>query len=98
MFDVDHFDPSYHPKEWVVGIEVQGRFKAYAFSELKRTGGTVTDRINGRRILVHFNRQARSASITDENGKALPSVMAYWFAWYTFHPETDVYHYPNQVD
>lgn len=45
MFDVTHFDPTYHPKAWVVGVEVDGAFKAYAFSELERTGGPVLDRV-----------------------------------------------------
>lgn len=98
MFDVDHFDPSYHPKEWIVGIEIQGSFKAYAFSELERTDGTVTDRLNGQTLRIHFNREARSASVSDEQGKVLPSVMAYWFAWYTFHPKTQVYHVSNARD
>lgn len=98
MFDVDHFDPSYHPKEWIVGIEVQGQFKAYAFSELERTDGMVTDRLNGQTLRISFNREARSASVSDGKGKVLPSVMAYWFAWYAFHPKTQVYHVSEDHD
>jgi hypothetical protein len=36
MFPISHIDPLYHPKEWVLGVEVQGVFKAYPFSELAK--------------------------------------------------------------
>jgi len=91
MFGVNHVDPSYHPKEWVLGIEVGENFKAYPFSELKKVKGPIHDHINGQRIQITFNAEAHSASAMDANGKPLPSVMAFWFAWYTFHPETKVY-------
>ncbi len=92
LFDIDHFDPSYHPKEWIVGIDVQGTFKAFAFSELEKTNGLVKDRLNGQTRYIHFNREARTAFVLDEHGQPVPSVMAYWFAWYTFHPTTQVFH------
>ena len=37
MFDVNLKDLEYHPKEKVIGIELGGKDKAYAFSELSRT-------------------------------------------------------------
>ena len=27
----------------------------------------------------------------DDQGNALPGVIAFWFAWYVFHPDTGVY-------
>lgn len=91
MFDVTHFDPTYHPKAWVVGVDVAGVAKAYAFSELEKVDGLVSDRVNGRDLRVHYNRRAGSASVTDQTGRPIPSVMAYWFAWYAFHPDTRVF-------
>lgn len=97
MFDVTNFDPTYHPKTWVVGVEIGGTQKAYAFTELEKLGltGALTDQVNGRTIQVHFDGEARSAWVTDEDGRPLPSVMAFWFAWYAFHPDTQVYTVPN---
>ncbi len=97
MFDVTNFDPTYHPKTWVVGVEVGGTQKAYAFTELEKLGltGALTDQVNGRTIQVHFDREARSAWVTDEDERPLPSVMAFWFAWYAFHPDTQVYTVPD---
>ncbi len=91
MFDVTHFDPTYHPKAWVLGVEIDGTAKAYAFSELEKTEAPVRDRVNGRTILVQYNRQATSATVSNEDGEPIPSVMAYWFAWYAFHPDTTTF-------
>ncbi len=91
MFDVQHVDLSYPTKEWVLGIEVDDTFKAYPFSELEKASQPLTDQVNGQRVHIHFNPRANSASITDADGKPLPSMMAYWFAWYTFHPDTQVF-------
>ncbi len=91
MFDTRHFDPRYHPKEWVLGIEVKGAFKAYPFAELKKVKGPLTDQINGQKVRILFNPRALSASVSDADGKPIPSVMAFWFAWYAFHPETQVF-------
>jgi len=91
MFDVTHFDPTYHPKEWVLGLEVDGVFKAYPFVELQKLHKPLADRVNGQRVLVHFNPQALSALATDADGTPMPSVTAFWFAWYAFHPDTQVF-------
>nr|WP_291831912.1 DUF3179 domain-containing (seleno)protein [Marinobacter sp.] len=32
-----------------------------------------------------------SAELRDESGTLLPATRAFWFAWYTFHPETAVF-------
>ena len=94
FFDTAHFDPSYHPKEWVVGIEINGVAKAYPFAEIKKVGSPISDQLGGQAITIHFNPQTRSASVIDADGKPLPSVMAYWFAWYTFHPKTEIFKAP----
>ncbi len=92
MFDVNNFDPTYLSKEWVLGVEISGTSKAYAFSELEKTNGVVIDRVNGRDLRILYNREARSARVSDAEGNPVPSVMAFWFAWYAFHPDTQVFH------
>jgi hypothetical protein len=94
MFDTTHFDPSYHPKEWVVGVEINGVTKAYPFSELKKARPPIRDQVGGRSITIRFNQQSRSASVLDADGKPLPSVMAFWFAWVAFHPNTQIFTVP----
>lgn len=91
MFATSPVAPTYHPKEWVLGLEVKGEFKAYPFAELKKLQRPLIDHLNGQTLRIHFSPRAQSASVTDANGKLLPSVMAFWFAWYAFHPDTKVF-------
>ncbi|MBX9657496.1 MAG: DUF3179 domain-containing protein [Nitrospiraceae bacterium] len=90
-FDTLHFDPRYHPKEWVVGVEINGIAKAYPISELKNVHPPVSDQVGGRSITIQFNERSRSAVVFDADGTLLPSLMAFWFAWYAFHPDTQVF-------
>ncbi|MGH7254764.1 MAG: DUF3179 domain-containing protein [Nitrospirales bacterium] len=90
-FDVKFIDPEYPMKAWVLGVEVDGVAKAYALSELVKVPTPFADRVNGQDLRIHFNPGGRSAWITDANGRPLPSVMAFWFAWYTFHPDTLIF-------
>ncbi|MEC4681690.1 MAG: hypothetical protein VST67_13470, partial [Nitrospirota bacterium] len=68
-----------------------GIAKAYPFAELQKGAVTVRDEVNGRSVIIRFNKRAQSASITDPAGQSIPSVMAYWFAWFAFHPDTLVF-------
>lgn len=86
----------YHPKERVLGLEIDGQFKAYPFAELAKTEGTVRDRVGGRAIVVRFDAQHANATAQGADGKPLAGVVGFWFAWYAFHPETQVYKAPTE--
>lgn len=91
MFPIKQTDVRFHPKEWVLGLTVGGIAKAYPFSELRKAKSPLHDEVNGQRITIQFHANAQSASAVDASGKPLPTVMAFWFAWYAFHPETKVF-------
>jgi hypothetical protein len=91
-FPVSAKSNAFQNKDWVLGIEVNGRYRAYAFSELmKSQGGTITDFFNGQKLSIEFDQASQTGIISDENGKLLPYTRLYWFAWYTFHPNTEIY-------
>ena len=90
-FPVRAKDDRYHPKEWVLGLELAGRYKAYPFSELAVSGGVVEDTFAGYRVVVHYDAVNNKADVVDDEGQSLASVTLYWFAWYAFHPETAVF-------
>tara|TARA_B110000858_G_scaffold77483_1_gene89781 strand:+ start:19367 stop:20323 length:957 start_codon:yes stop_codon:yes gene_type:complete len=96
-FKVSHSAPNtYHPKKRVIGIEVDGVFKAYPFKELSKQGkAEFTDQIAGSTFLIEWDEEAQSSSIRDETGKLLPAITGFWFAWYTFHPETEIFTAPR---
>ncbi|MDP6334683.1 MAG: DUF3179 domain-containing protein [Nitrospinaceae bacterium] len=91
IFAVDNVSAKFHPKEKIIGVEFDDTVKAYPFSELEKHQGLVNDTINEKRIIIQYDKSSATASILDENGRELPSVVGFWFAWYTFHPETKVY-------
>lgn len=90
-FPVSGEDKRYRRKERVLGIEIDGHFKAYPFQELEKSPPFFADEFRGVEIIVNFDEENESASITNEAGEALPTMLAFWFAWYAFHPETEVY-------
>lgn len=91
FFPVAAEDARFHPKEPVIGLEIEGTFKAYPFSELERTDGEVRDSVAGREVLVRFDPEHRTGSVHDASGQILPTITVYWFAWYAFHPDTAVF-------
>jgi hypothetical protein len=72
---------------------VGGEARAYPLEWLARRAdaqGRWPDRLGGRRIEIRYDRRGRSTEAFDADGRALPSVTAYWFAWVAFHPNTDL--------
>lgn len=81
----------YHPKERVLGVEINGIFKAYPFIELNKNAKAVfTDTLDNTELTIHWNQQHQSGSVFN-NGKNITITQAFWFAWYAFHPDTQVY-------
>lgn len=90
-FSVSGQDERLHPKAWVIGVEIEGAFKAYPFDELALTNGEVSDTLGGEAITLHYDSAHRSAWVTDAQGKTIAAVTAYWFAWQAFHPDTALF-------
>jgi hypothetical protein len=96
-FPVSATSARYHPKEQVLGLSIDGRVKAYPFTELAQVGSkTIEDLFGDQPIRISFDADRRSAVARDENGNELPGVTSYWFAWYAFHPDTEVFTVPER--
>lgn len=99
-FPVSNRDKRYSNKEWVIGLEVEGKTRAWPFSELENTWQHdpqiefVDDELNGQPVRIYYQPHNRSARITNQAGAALNGVSAYWFAWIAFHPESEVFTAP----
>jgi hypothetical protein len=93
VFEVQHRDNRLYMKEWVLGVVVDGQDKAYPFERLARrlgNAGTLQDRFAGRPVHIRYHAGHRTAEAFDAEGRPLPSVTAYWFAWVAFHPQTEL--------
>ena len=82
----------YHPKEVVLGLGVDGVFKAYPFIELDKQGkARFSDSINGTRFDFDWDAENRSISITNSQAQQIAGIQGFWFAWFAFHPDTEVF-------
>ncbi|MGI9285126.1 MAG: DUF3179 domain-containing protein [Pseudomonadales bacterium] len=92
-FKVAHKAPRrYHTKERVLGVRLDNQTRAYPFIELHKQGkATFTDQLAGQHYIVNWDADNNSASITDLKGTPLSSTVAFWFAWYAFHPDTEIF-------
>lgn len=86
-FPITAQNASYPAKSLVIGLEIEGKFKSYPFSELDKAGDNLNDQFAGTNIVIRYNKQHQSAQVLDSHGKPVPSVVTFWFAWYAFHPE-----------
>jgi len=90
MFGVAHLDRRFHPKEQVLGVELNGASKAYPFSVLSRGPAQVTDQVGGQAIRIVFDAAHQSGRVY-AGDKLIPSTTGFWFAWAAFYPDTAVY-------
>ena len=96
FFPTGQQDHRYHPKEQVIGVELEGLAKAYPFSELAQVESPFKDKVGNKTIVVYYDSKSRTATIKDASGKKLPSVVGFWFAWHAFHKDTQVYTAPKK--
>ena len=89
MFPMTASSDRYHPKMLVAGIEVDGNFKAYPLPELEQIAGKhLEDVFSGKKLTLHYEQ---AVQVTDAQGNPIPANVLYWFAWYAFHPDTEVF-------
>lgn len=93
-FPVSISSQRYHPKEITLGVEINGKFKAYPFVELEKSAAVILDTISGQQITIRYDKENRSAQAFNENNKQMPAVRVFWFAWFAFHPKTEIYTAP----
>ena len=96
-FQVSNKAPAYfHPKERVLGLEIDNQFKAYPFSEIDKAGkAVISDELAGQRVELHWDKKNQQASIMDAAGNKIAAIEGFWFAWFAFHPDTQVYRVGN---
>ena len=92
FFDVEFRNRAFRNKALVLGVSVNGMHKAYPFKVLKSHGQKeFLDQIGTRQVKILWSKPEETATVFDQNGKEIPSLIAYWFAWYAFHPDTLLY-------
>ncbi len=95
-YGVNDKNDEFRNKELVLGISIGKEHKAYPFSELSEHGlSSFEDEFAGRRVTVEWIESEDTGRVFTQDGTELPSVLAYWFAWYAFHPDTEIFRADN---
>ena len=86
-FGASFADDRLHPKAYVVGIEIEGQYKAYNVDEL--SVGSTSDTFAG------YNISITKSSIDEveimKDGDVLPYIGGFWFSWLAAHPQTQLF-------
>ncbi|MGR5286598.1 DUF3179 domain-containing protein [Vibrio maritimus] len=92
-FPVANQAPSqYHQKEMVLGVLLGDSAVAFPFSELEKQDKMSFEYLLGNQTYtIHWDSHNQSAWITDKDGQTLASTLLFWFAWYAFYPDTQVF-------
>ena len=82
-------DERVHAKTVVYGFELPSGAVAYAESVLQK-GGHYSHDLDGEEAVVTLHDDG---TVSMQRGdQTYRPIRVYWFAWYTFHPETDLIH------
>jgi len=98
MFPVKNEDTRLSPKEKVAGVSIGDAHKAYPLKLLRERQAPLEDQIGKTKVKIVYSPEADSAQVLEvASGRLIPSVVVYWFAWATFHPDTPVYTVTSQA-
>ena len=87
MFPVSRNDDRIHPKSVVFGFNVSGKSIAFTEARLEQDG-SVAHELDGLDAMVTLHDDG---TVTMRHGdETYEPIRLFWFAWYTFHPQTDL--------
>lgn len=82
-------DDRLHPKEYVLGIELNGSYKAYVAKDLSE--GKTTDTFAGETITIEKSDIGEVRMFVGVSQDPLPHVGGFWFSWVAVHPASALY-------
>lgn len=82
-------DDRLHPKEIVWGIEINGKSKGYSDKKLAEVGN-LKDTVGGVNLNLTRNKEGQ-VRITKDDGSLVVPDRSMWFAWVSFHPDTELF-------
>ena len=94
-FPVSFLSSQYHPKERVIGVNTNDRFKAHPLVELYLAKSPLEDLVAGLKLFLEFKIKTQNGIIHDDIGRVLPSINDFCFTCYTFHPNTQIFYSVN---
>jgi len=89
IFAVKNEDARIHPKSVVFGFTVDGKSIAYT-EALLQNHGTFRHEFDGTEHAVTLHDDGSVSLRRDGVDGVQEPIRLYWFAWYTFHPQTEL--------
>lgn len=92
-FSVSNQDDRLHAKDWVYGIEIGKKNKAYSEDELLKVikdSTIIEDKIGDYNIKITFENNEFIFVDSSTEGVIIPTRL-FWFAWVAFHPNTELF-------
>jgi len=91
MFPVSLTDARLHPKMVIYGADIDGHPVAYAQDYLQQKR-ELSDEVDGRTLTVTYNEDGAVSVRDPKSGQSWVAHRLFWFAWYSFHPDTLLRH------
>ena len=80
--------PSKRARDW---HRKQWKLQSLSFCRIiPKKKSPLKDVLVGQQIILEFNLVTWNGIFHDAKEEFLPSTNAFWFAWYAFHPETQI--------
>jgi len=90
LFPVENEDSSVHPKTVIFGIEIDGAYKAYREDDVINNQ-PIIDTLGETEIKITRDKSGIVKVIKVDTNEEIVKERDFWFAWYAFHPETQLY-------
>lgn len=92
MFPVSKSDKQFLNKSMVLGITVNGKTRAYPYQKFANVWKptTLQETFEGKKFTLLWNPEAQSLRV-EAADEGVDWAYSFWFAWYAFHPETEIY-------
>lgn len=93
-FPVGKKDDRLNEKDFILGIVVNGKAKAYLPEVVKRVG-KIEDRFEGKTIIVKYEKEIDAVRLFEKKSDGtldrINPFSAFWFSWVATHPDTEVF-------
>ena len=95
FFPVNAQDDRLDDKDFVLGIVVNDKAKAYLPEAIKRDGREVEDVFEGKTFVLRYESNIEAVRIfekqSDGTFRRVNPFPSFWFSWVAAHPETELY-------
>ena len=94
FFPVDNVDSRLDAKDFVLGIVVDGKAKAY-YPPAVQAAGEIEDTYAGKTIVARYEHELEAVrlyeKLPDGTLERINPFASFWFSWVAVHPDTELY-------